>query len=106
MVSRNRWKFDNGQPDLFRKIIFLKGKTMWLKRLFKGHKSGIGLALGGGGVRGLAHIPYLETLDELGIRPVALAGTSMGAIMGALYASGMTGAPDQEDGQGEHHHRG
>ncbi len=41
---------------------------------------------------GLAHIPYLETLDELGIRPVALAGTSMGAIMGALYASGMTGA--------------
>lgn len=65
---------------------------MWLKRLFRGRRKGIGLALGGGGVRGLAHIPYLETLDELGIKPVALAGTSMGAIMGALYASGMTGA--------------
>ncbi|MBU4459753.1 MAG: patatin-like phospholipase family protein [Verrucomicrobia bacterium] len=44
----------------------------------------IGLALGGGGVRGLAHIPVLETLDAMGVRPVAIAGTSMGAIMGAL----------------------
>lgn len=51
----------------------------------------IGLALGGGGVRGLAHIPVLETLDSMGIRPVAIAGTSMGAIVGALYASGRTG---------------
>lgn len=51
----------------------------------------IGLALGGGGVRGLAHIPVLETLDAMGIRPVAIAGTSMGAIIGALYASGRIG---------------
>lgn len=65
---------------------------MWLKRLLKGRKSGIGLALGGGGVRGVAHITYLEAMDDLEIRPVALAGTSMGAIMGALYASGRTGA--------------
>ena len=65
---------------------------MWFKKLFSGKRKGIGLALGGGGVRGLAHIPYLEALDELGIRPAVLAGTSMGAIMGALYASGRTGA--------------
>ena len=52
----------------------------------------IGLALGGGGAKGLAHIPMLEVLDELGIRPHRIAGTSIGAIMGALYASGLTGA--------------
>jgi len=51
----------------------------------------IGLALGGGGVRGLAHIPVLEALDELELKPAVIAGTSMGAIIGALYASGMSG---------------
>lgn len=50
------------------------------------------LALGGGGARGLAHIHVIETLDELGIRPRVIAGTSIGAIMGACMASGMTGA--------------
>jgi len=51
----------------------------------------IGLALGGGGARGLAHIPLLETLDDMGIVPSVIAGTSMGAIVGALYASGHSG---------------
>ncbi|MBM4153315.1 MAG: patatin-like phospholipase family protein, partial [Kiritimatiellaceae bacterium] len=39
-----------------------------------------------------AHIQVLETLDELGIRPHAIAGTSIGSVMGALYASGLSGA--------------
>jgi len=56
----------------------------------------IGLALGGGGARGLAHIQVLETLDELGIRPHRIAGTSIGSIMGALYASGMSGLEIRE----------
>jgi NTE family protein len=56
----------------------------------------IGLALGGGGVRGLAHISVLETLDDLGIKPSIIAGTSMGAIIGALYASGMSGKEIRE----------
>jgi NTE family protein len=56
----------------------------------------IGLALGGGGARGLAHIHVLETLDELAIRPVAIAGTSIGSVMGALYASGLSGAEIRE----------
>jgi len=56
----------------------------------------IGLALGGGGVRGLAHIPVLEALDEFGIRPAIIAGTSMGAIVGALYASGISGKDIRE----------
>lgn len=51
----------------------------------------IGVALGGGGVRGLAHISVLEALDQLGLRPSVMAGTSMGAIIGALYASGISG---------------
>ncbi len=49
------------------------------------------LAFGGGGARGLAHIVVLEALDEIGARPVAIAGTSIGALIGAAYASGMSG---------------
>ena len=51
----------------------------------------IGLALGGGGARGLAHILMLEMLDELQVRPHRIAGTSIGAVIGTMYASGMTG---------------
>ena len=51
----------------------------------------IALALGGGGARGLAHILALEVLDELGLRPTVIAGTSIGALMGAIYALGMPG---------------
>jgi NTE family protein len=50
-----------------------------------------GIAFGGGGARGLAHIHVIEALDELGIKPVAIAGSSIGAIMGAGMASGMAG---------------
>jgi NTE family protein len=57
----------------------------------RGSEPRIGLALGGGGARGLAHIPVIEALDELGIRPAVIAGTSIGAIVGAIYASGMSG---------------
>lgn len=50
----------------------------------------IALALGGGGARGLAHILMLEVFDEFGIRPTVIAGTSIGAIFGAAYASGLS----------------
>ena len=49
----------------------------------------IAVAFGGGGARGLAHIHVIEALDELGIRPVAITGSSIGAIMGAGMAAGM-----------------
>lgn len=49
------------------------------------------LALGGGGARGLAHIAVLEALDEMGRKPVAIAGTSIGSLIGAAYAAGMSG---------------
>ena len=51
----------------------------------------IGLALGGGGVRGFAHVVVLKALDDLGLRPSIIAGTSMGAIIGTMYASGLSG---------------
>ena len=51
----------------------------------------IGLALGGGAAKGLAHIAMVEVLDELGVKPAVIAGTSIGAIVGANYAAGMTG---------------
>ncbi len=52
----------------------------------------IGLALGGGGARGLAHIAILEAFDEAGVKPAMIAGTSIGALIGAVYASGMPAA--------------
>ncbi|MBN9266495.1 MAG: patatin-like phospholipase family protein [Hyphomicrobium sp.] len=52
----------------------------------------IGLALGGGGARGLAHVLILEAFDELGIRPTFITGTSIGAIYGAAYAAGLSAA--------------
>ncbi len=51
----------------------------------------IGIALGAGGAKGLAHILMLEALDEMGIRPHMMAGSSMGAVIGVLYASGLSG---------------
>jgi NTE family protein len=51
----------------------------------------IGLALGGGGAKGLCHIAFIKALDELGVRPKIISGTSIGAVIGAFYASGMTG---------------
>ena len=56
----------------------------------------IGLALGGGGARGLAHIPMLEVFDDLNIRPHCITGTSIGAVIGALYAAGLTGKQIRE----------
>ncbi|WP_137135590.1 patatin-like phospholipase family protein [Rhizobium sp. FKY42] len=52
----------------------------------------VAVAFGGGGARGIAHIAVIEALDELGIRPVAIAGSSIGAIFGTGMAAGMSGA--------------
>lgn len=52
-----------------------------------------GLTLGSGGARGVAHIGFLKALDENGIKPSWICGCSMGAIVGACYAKGMT--PDE-----------
>ena len=50
----------------------------------------IGLALGGGAARGFAHVGVIQVLEENGIRPDFLTGTSAGSLVAALYASGKT----------------
>ena len=59
-------------------------------------KRKITLALGGGGARGFAHIGVLRALEERGIGVNAVAGTSMGALVGALYCSGLSPEAIQE----------
>ena len=61
--------------------------TVIIKRLPK-----IGLALGGGAARGFAHIGVIQVLEEAGIKPDLVVGTSAGSLVAAIYASGKTGA--------------
>lgn len=56
----------------------------------------VGLALGGGSARGLSHIGILKVLDQQRILPDYIAGTSMGAVIGALYAAGYNGEQIEE----------
>jgi NTE family protein len=66
-----------------------QGKEQAAMQMMSGPR--IGVALGGGSARGLTHIPYIEAMDELGIRPSVISGTSIGALIGAGWAAGMTG---------------
>jgi len=56
----------------------------------------IGLALGGGAARGFAHVGVIQVLQEAGIRPDLVVGTSAGSLVAALYASGKNGAQLQQ----------
>ena len=56
------------------------------------HRPKIALVLSGGGAMGIAHVGVIQTLEKLGIRPDYVVGTSMGSVIGGLYASGMNGA--------------
>lgn len=50
----------------------------------------IGIAFGSGGARGIAHLLMIEALEELGLKPSAVSGSSIGAVVGAFYAAGFT----------------
>jgi NTE family protein len=56
----------------------------------------LGLALGGGGAKGLAHVLMLEAIDELGLRPHCVVGTSIGAVIGVQYCAGKSGRQIRE----------
>jgi NTE family protein len=56
--------------------------------LFKKKPYTVGLVLSGGGAKGFAHIGVFKALEELGIRPDIISGTSVGALMGSLFADG------------------
>jgi NTE family protein len=55
-------------------------------------KKKIGLALGGGGAKGISHVLVLEALEEMDLRPSFVSGTSIGALIGAMYCAGMSTA--------------
>jgi NTE family protein len=56
----------------------------------------VGLALGGGAARGFAHVGVIQVLEENGIRPDLVVGTSAGSVVAAMYASGKSGAQLQQ----------
>ena len=56
----------------------------------------LAFVLGAGGARGIAHIGFLQAMDEFGIKPDLIAGCSMGSIVGACYAKGYTPEELQE----------
>jgi NTE family protein len=56
----------------------------------------VGLALGGGAARGFAHVGVIQVLEEAGLRPDLVVGTSAGSLVAALYASGRNGAQLQQ----------
>ncbi len=56
----------------------------------------VGLVLGGGAARGFAHIGVIQVLEEAGVRPSLVVGTSAGSLVAAFYASGKTGAQLQQ----------
>jgi len=72
-------------------FILLREKVMTSKSKLK-----IGLALGGGGARGFAHIGVLKILNDEGIYPEIVVGTSMGAVTGALYCQNQTAIAAEE----------
>jgi len=74
-----------------RQFLAVTAASLLLGACGNGRQPRIGLALGGGGAKGLAHILMLEVFDELGLTPQRIAGTSIGAIIGALYAAGRSG---------------
>jgi NTE family protein len=66
---------------------------MDFKNLFEQKKYKIGIALSGGGVKGLCHAGVLKALEEVGIKPDIISGVSSGALVGALYSDGYS--PDE-----------
>src|SRR5690606_3189865 len=70
---------------LIHTFINLYTNTMMQQKKYK-----IGLALSGGGIRGISHAGALLALEELNIHPEIISGVSAGAIIGALYADGYT----------------
>ncbi|AFR35388.1 patatin-like phospholipase family protein [Riemerella anatipestifer] len=72
-------------------LTFFTYKSQVKDNLNTPKKPKIGLVLAGGGAKGFAHVGVLKVLDSLGVKVDYISGTSMGAIVGGLYASGYTG---------------
>lgn len=71
---------------LFFCLLFITANTVWSQQRPK-----VGLVLSGGGAKGIAHIGVLKAIDSAGLKIDYITGTSMGSIIGALYATGYSG---------------
>ena len=76
---------------LFKLLILIVFITIPLNTFSQEKKPKVVLVLSGGGAKGVAHIPLLQALDSLNIVPDLIIGTSMGSIVGGLYAAGYSG---------------
>ncbi|WP_203256291.1 patatin-like phospholipase family protein [Hyunsoonleella ulvae] len=81
----------NPKPIILTLFLFVMFSAKAQSNLEEKPQPKVGLVLSGGGAKGLAHIGALKVLDSLGVKVDYVAGTSMGAIVGALYASDYTG---------------
>lgn len=61
-----------------------------ISTIFKNRNPRIGLALSAGGAKGVAFIPFLAALEDMGVRPSVVIGSSAGALFGGLYAAGVS----------------
>src|SRR5690606_29103218 len=77
----------SGTPEV---IHSLTPKFLGNIKYKQGQDRTVALVLGGGGIRGFAHIGVLQALEEAGIRPDIIVGTSAGAVVGVAFASGMS----------------
>ena len=75
---------------MYLRKIFIKPMFWFRKKKENNRPYRLGLALGGGGARGFAHVGVLRAFEERGIKPDIIAGTSAGSIVAALYADGYT----------------
>ncbi|MGB5355441.1 MAG: patatin-like phospholipase family protein [Eudoraea sp.] len=75
----------------FRTFLFVLSLSCCFHVNAQTKKPKVALVLSGGGAKGIAHIPLLQALDSLGIVPDIVIGTSMGSIVGGLYAMGYSG---------------
>ena len=75
---------------LFVSLFFLSQAALGQEKSVENTRPKVGLVLSGGGAKGLAHIGVLKVIDSLGIQVDYIGGTSMGAVVGGLYASGYT----------------
>lgn len=75
--------------NIFASNAIIYSQPAWSQESAVASKKKIALVLGGGGARGAAHIGVIKVLEENGMKPDIVVGTSMGAIVGGLYASGV-----------------
>lgn len=101
-VLANPWTYQTARNRSFKKpprplarivhLLLLFVPLVTAPNLHAEEPQRLGLVLAGGGASGLAHVGVIKELEKLGLRPDCIVGTSMGAIVGGLYASGYTAA--------------